>query len=268
MAIDTNDKLVKALGESTKLRFAKPSLGNKVAGEIHALWYINGFPSKGVLPTAAEYCTKLTIGSWNLPVKEGTNKMYLGKLSGSSSAIGQLMVFDRLSHMAGLSGVALTSQAVNLDIVDAATDGRCEADGTGVLWCVEHYLDTGSTARTLTVTYTNQDDVTGRTTTVAFKATCREGYVQPIYPNDLDLRIKSIQSVQLNGTTGTAGNFGITARKRVGEIPIPIIGVGGLADYAALAMPELVGNECLELLYVCGSTVTGQIIGSMEVMQG
>lgn len=268
MAIDNIDKLIKALGESSKLRFLKPTLTGKVAGEIHSLWYINGFPSRGAIPTSAEYCTDALVGSWSLPAIVGSNKMYLGKFSGSSSVIGQLMVFDRLAHMAGLSGTSLVSQTVNLSIAAAAADGRCETDGTGVLWTVEHYIATGSTARILTVTYTNQDDVTGRTTTVAFKASCPSGYVQPILPNVDDLRIKSIQSVQLNASTGTAGDFGITARKRVAEIPIPIIGVGGLADYADLAMPELVGNECLELLYVCGSTSTGQILGSMEVMQG
>lgn len=268
MAVDNIDKLIKGLGESYKLRFLKPSLGSKVAGEIHSLWNINGYPSKGVTPTDASVCIDNTVGSWVLPTIEPGNKLYLVKVSGSSSSTGQLLVFDRLCHMGGLNGTLTTEQNVNLDISEPASQGRCESDGAGVLWAAEWYADTGGTARTLTVTYTNQDDVSGRTTTISLKATCRNGYVIPIIPNDSDLRIKSIQSVQLNGTTGAAGNFGITARKRIAEIPIPIIGVGGLADYADLALPELVGEECLELLYVCGATSTGQILGSMETIQG
>jgi len=268
MAIDSIDKLIKGFGESQKLRFLKPTLGNKVAGEIHALWNINGFPSKGLTPTDASVCTHNTVGSWVLPTINPGEKLYLAKVAGSSSAVGQLLVFDRLCNMAGLNGTLTTSQDVNLDIVEPAAQGRCEPDGAGVLWGAEWYADTGSTARTLTVTYTNQDDISGRTTTISLKATCRNGYVIPIIPNNSDLKIKSIQSVQLNATTGTAGNFGITARKRIAEIPIPIVGVGGLADYASLAMPELVGIECLELLYVCGTTQTGQILGSMETIQG
>jgi hypothetical protein len=268
MAIDTIDKLIKGLGESEKLRFYKPTLASKVAGEMHSLWYINGYPNRGDIPTAAEYCTKTLNGTWNLPTITGTNKMYLAKVSGSSSVVGQLIIFDRLSHMGGLSGIDVDPQTVDLNIVSAAAAKRCESDGTGILWCVEHYIDTGATARTLTVTYTNQDDIDSRTTTVSLKATCRSGFINIILPNVNDLRIKSIQSVQLNGTTGVVGNFGITARKRIAEIPIPIIGVGGVADYADLALPELTGVECLELLYVCGSTSTGNILGSMELIQG
>jgi hypothetical protein len=268
MAIDSIDKLIKGLGEGSKLRFLKPTLGNKVAGEIHALWNINGYPSKGITPTDASVCTHNTIGSWVLPTTNPGEKLYLAKVSGSSSSVGQLLIFDRLCNMAGLNGTLTTPQTVNLDIVEPAAQGRCDADGAGILWCAEWYADTGTTARTLTITYTNQDDESGRTTTISAKATCRNGYVIPIIPNDSDRRIKSIQSVQLNGSTGTVGNFGITARKRIAEIPIPIVGVGGLADYASLAMPELLGMECLELLYVCGTTSTGQILGSMETIKG
>lgn len=268
MAIDTIDKLIKALGESNKLRFYKPTLTGRTAGDITSLWRINGFPSLGDIPTIAETCTKDTVGSWVLPAIIGSNKMYLAKVSGSSSVVGQLLIFDRLAQMGGLSGTNTGSQTVNLSIATPAAAGRCEADGTGVLWCVEWYTATGSTARTLTVTYTNQADQTGRTTTVALRASCPASLVLPILPNVDDLRIKSIQSVQLNGSTGTAGDFGITARKRVAEIPIPILGVGAVADYADLAMPELVGSECLELLYLCNTTSTGNILGSMEVMQG
>jgi len=268
MAIDTIDKLIKGLGESEKFRFYKPTRLNKVAGEIHSLWDINGFPSRGDTPTTAVDCSCGTVGTWNIPEPSAGNSWYLAKVSGSSSVVGQLLIFDRLSHMGGLAGDISTEQTVNLTIAGPASRGRCEADGTGVLWCTEHYTDTGGTARTLTVTYTNQDDVSTRTTTVAFKATCRAGYVIPIVPNDDDIRIKSIQSVKLNATTGATGNFGITARRRVAEIPVSIIGVGSVADYADLAMPKFAGCECLELLYVCSTTSTGNILGSMEIMQG
>lgn len=266
MALDSIDKLIAALAGSEKMRFYKPSISNATIGQLHSLWRSNGFPTQGAIPTDAEICTDALPGSWPLPVPGVGQKLYIGKLSASNSVICQMILWDRLSAMGGLAGNVATLQTVNLDIAAAAAAGRCGADGSGVLWGLEWYADTGSTAVTATITYTNDDDVSGRVTTVALAATRRSSTVLPILPNVSDKRIKSIQSVQLSATTGTAGNFGVTARRRVAELPIPIAGVGGIADYAALALPDLIGSECLEVVIVAGTTSTGNLLGSFEVI--
>lgn len=267
MALDSMDKLVAGLATSDKLRFYKPSLPNATVGQLHSLWRSNGIPTNGAIPTTTfAYCNDNTVGSWPLPTAGVGNKLYLAKLGVSNSMVGQVIVFDRLAHLGGLVGNVATLQASAVDVVTPASQGRCGADGSGVLWCLEWYAETGSTAVTATVTYTNQDNVGSRTTTVSLAATRRISTLLPILPNTSDLRIKSIQSVQLSATAGTAGNFGVTALTRVAELPIPIVGVGSLADYAGLALPDLTGNECLQLALVCGSTATGNLIGSMEVI--
>lgn len=267
MAIDTMDKLIAALGDSYKCRFYKPSISNRVAGELASLFKSNGFPSAGVNPTTASYCDSSLVGSWPMP-DPGTLQQYIAKMTGSSSVIGQLILMDRLAHMGGLNGTLTTAQTVNINVVTPASQGRCGADGTGVLWCLEWYADTGSTAVTATITYTNQDDVSGRTTTVALAATRRASLLLPILPNISDLRIKSIQSVQLSATTGTAGNFGVTAMVRQVEVPMPIVGVGTVLDYAQTGLEKISQYSCLFLALVCGSTSTGNILGSFEVVQG
>lgn len=267
MAIDTMDKLIAALGDSYKCRFYKPSISNRTAGDLASLFKSNGFPSTGVNPTTASYCDSSLVGSWPLP-DPGSLQQYIAKMTASSSVIGQLILMDRLAHMGGLNGTLTTAQTVNLDIVTPAAQGRCGADGAGVLWCLEWYSDTGSTAVTATITYTNQNGVAGRTTTVALAATRRGSLLLPILPNTSDLRIKSIQSVQLSATTGTAGNFGVTAMTRQVEVPIPIIGVGSVLDYAQTGLEKITKDSCLFLALVCGSTTTGNILGSFEVVQG
>ena len=151
MAIDTLDKLIATLGDSYKCRFYKPSISNTTAGQLRSLWRSNGFPSTGAIPTTAAYCDDTFVGSWELP-DPGTLQQYIGKMSASSSVIGQLILMDRLAHMGGLSGTITTAQTVNLGIVTPASQGRCGTDGTGVLWCLEWYTDTGSTAVTATIT--------------------------------------------------------------------------------------------------------------------
>ena len=261
------DKLIAALGDSYKCRFYKVSVSNRTAGELASLWKLAGFPTVGVTPTTASYCDSSLVGSWPIP-NPGTLQQYIAKMTASSSVIGQLILMDRLAHMGGLSGTLTTAQTVNLDVVTPASQGRCGADGTGVLWCLEWYTDTGATAVTATITYTNQDDVSGRTTTVALAATRRASLLLPILPNTSDLRIKSIQSVQLSATTGTAGNFGVTAMVRQVEVPMPIVGVGTVLDYAQTGLEKISQYSCLFLALVCGSTSTGNILGSFEVVQG
>jgi hypothetical protein len=264
--LDSMDKLVAGLAKSEKLRFFKPSLSNAVAGQMFSLWRSNGFPTLGGIPGGAGYCGPITVGTWALPTPGVGEKLYLAKLSGSVSVVGQLLVQDRLAHMGGLVGNVTTDQTVNLDIAGPAAQGRCDSDGGGVLWGLEWYTATGGTAVTATVTYTNNLDQTGRTTTVALAATMRASRFLEILPNVSDARIKSIQSVRLSATTGAAGSFGVTAVRRVAELPLPLVGVGAIADFAALALPDLTGQECLALILLCGTTSTGNQMGSMEII--
>lgn len=267
MAIDTMDKLIAALGDSYKCRFYKASVSNRIAGDLASLWKLAGFPTVGVIPTTSAYCDSSIVGSWVLP-NPGTLQQYIAKMTASSSVIGQLILMDRLAHMGGLNGTLTTAQTVGLDVVTPASQGRCVADGTGVLWCLEWYSDTGSTAVTATISYTNQDDVSGRTTTVSLAATRRSSLLLPILPNSSDLRIKSIQSVTLSATTGTAGNFGVTAMTRQVEVPMPVAGIGAVLDFAQTGLEKISQYSCLFLALVCGSTSTGNILGSFEVVQG
>lgn len=267
MAITGLDSLIVALKDSTKCRFYKPSLSNTAAGQIHSLWRSNGFPTLGAIPTTAAVCNDTTVGSWDLPAM-GTDKLYLAKLAASSTVAGQLILFDRLCAVGGLSGTVITAQTVGLDLVIPAAQGRCGADGTGVLWVLEWYADTGATAVTATISYTNESGVAGRATTVALAATRRISTCLPILPNTSDLRIKSIETVTLSATTAAAGNFGVTAYVRHAEAPMAVANIGVVLDYAGLALDDITENSCMSLALVCTSTTTGNLLGSFEVVVG
>jgi len=267
MAIDNLEKLINGLNNRYILTFNKASISNMIAGTIGTRWRTAGSPPAGVLPTTAEDCNSNTVGAWKLPPISGETKMYIGEINVSQTVLGQFLLFDRLSHMGGLVGNSTGVQDVSLGIVGPATQGRCSDDGSGVLWALQGYVNLGSTATTATVTYTNQDDVSARTTTVDIPGTMRLGSVYPIMPNDDDKRIKSIQTIQLTASTDTAGNFGITARTRIAEIAIDVTVKNIIADYATLALPTLSGNECLEICMVCQTTSQGVLIGNAAIIR-
>jgi hypothetical protein len=267
MSLDTVDKLVKGIANNTTVNFFKQSIINRTAADMVSLWYGIGYDKLGELPTTTAYCNKNTVGALPIPTILETEKLYIAKFSEVSSVIGNLMLFDRLSHMGGLNGTLTTLQSVNLDIVGPSSQGRCKTDGTDVQWYLEWYIATGTTARNITITYTNQDNVSGRIVTYALPATRRESFCFPIFPNLQDTGIKSIESIQLNGTTGIVGNFGVTARKYILGCPNMVLGTGCILDYASTGLFELKGMECLELLYFCGSTATGNILGNITFIK-
>lgn len=265
--ITTRDQLIAAIADSYKCRFYKASIASQTAGIMCSFWKAAGFPTVGVTPTTAAYCTSATVGGFQLP-SVITELLYIGKLGAALTTAGQLILFDRLANMGGLSGIVATAQTVNLDIVTPASQGRCGTDGKNVLWCFEWYTATGATAVTATISYTNESDVAGRTTTVALAATRPVGCLLPILPNSADARIKSIQTITLSATTGTAGNFGVTAITRQLEIPMVAANVGAILDYAGTCLEQVSPNSCLMFGLLPSTTSTGNLLGSFEILKG
>jgi hypothetical protein len=194
----------------------------------------------------------------------GSGNNYLGSLQAQCATVGTLMVYDRLAHMGGLSGTVTTAQTVNLTI---PANRNANANGSDVEWFLEHYADTGSTGVTVTVTYTDQDNNTGQTTTVALTATSRASRLHQIIPATAGDYIKSIQSVT-HVTTGTAGNYGVTVAKRIGQAPVGVVNQITVLDAINLGLPIIPNDACLWLVQLCSTTSTGFISGQLAIIQG
>jgi hypothetical protein len=173
--------------------------------------------------------------------------MYLTRLSAQLATAGSLIVYDRKGANGGLNGTLTTAQTVNSTNASDANDE----------WFLEWYTATGSTAVTATITYTNQSDVTGRTTTVSLAATRAAGMMLSIVPNTSDTWIKSIQSVTLSATTGTAGSFGVTLARREAEVPVAVTNQVTVFDAINLGLPALRSNPCLAFAVWPSTTSTG-----------
>ena len=176
------------------------------------------------------------------------------------------MVYDRLAHMGGLSGATTGDQTVNVVLSDAYSDGRCAVDGSDVEWYAEMYTDIGTSAQTCTVTYTDQNNDT-RTLTFSLGGTSplnRASRCIQLVPA-AGYSIKSITKVSIGTTTGTAGSWGITARKKLFAIGQSVANIAPPADFAAIGAPKIADTACLEVCVICSTTSTGAVIGDMKV---
>lgn len=266
MALD-RDKVYAAIGSGGRIPIYKASVANQGAGYLTSLWRAVGNPmwAQGAIPGVASTPTDATVGGVALPTfGSTTGRIY--RFAPIGVTIGSYMLYDRLAHMGGLVGNLATAQTVNLNADTAIADGRATAGE--IEWYIEIYTDIGTTASVLTVTYRDTTDLIDKTITITgFTGTSplnRSGRCVLLVTPD-GSTIKRIVSVQHSVTSGTAGNYGVTARKQlcaVGQMVANIQAPG--CDAISIGMPEIKSTSCLEMLVQCSTTSTGIIQGDLK----
>lgn len=248
----------------------KASIASQLAGGFSALWRATGTPAQGAVPAAAAICDRTLTGAFSFSNPTGGKASYLAgamMLNGNSAT--DIQILDRLAHMGGLSGTVTTAQNVNVDVSGATNNLPARIGDSAfsdVQWWLEWYTATGSTAVTATVTYTNAAGTAGRTTTVSLAASMAASRRLPIIGNGGEF-IKSIQSVQLSATTGTAGSFGVTATRALTGLSLGLANSSTIADWAYLRLPKIEDDACLEMMAVPGTTSSGALYGTAKLIQ-
>ena len=246
------------------------------AHSMASLWSTS--PENPSTPSTAVACTSSTSGAVSF-VNGGAGTLWLTSLdfctthdNGATrgSGGGSFILYDRLAHQGGLSGTVTSAQTTNLPTAALTR----YTDGVGVMAAVEVYAAIGSTQQTLTVTYTDQDGNASQTTTrrigsVEYNDT---GAFMPIPLGSGDTGFRSVEQVQLGGSTGTTGNFGITLFK-----PLAVLQITGFNDMHVYEMlqglfpVEVVDNACLALLNTkqadISSTVSNPFYGSVGFVE-
>lgn len=272
MAIESIDGIVKGLGNAAQaLVINKASISSQLAGGFTSLWRATGTPAQGAIPAAAAVCTKALTGAMGFSNPAGGLASYIARtmlLSGNSAT--DVQIHDRLAHMGGLSGIVTAAQTVGVDVSQSVGNlglRRGDANLSNVQWWLEWYTATGPTAVTATITYTNAGGVSGRTTTVPLAASVGASRMLPIIGSGGEF-IRSIQSVTLSATTGTAGSFGVTATRALCGISLGLANSGVIGDWATLGFPRVHDDACLMLLMIPGSTASGALYGAAKIIQG
>jgi hypothetical protein len=279
MTITTADHLINALANnSSRLIIDKASIANAAAGQFHSMWRATGQPGQGAIPTAAAVCASGLLGSSNFTQQTAPATSYIAYLEAvcSNSSV-TLELHDRLMHMGGLVGNVATLQTVaGMDFNGITASNMVarvgDANYSDIQWWLEWYTDTGSTAATATVSVTYNDGTTGNLTGVSLAATRRASFMVPL--NGLvpaaasGKYIRAVTGVTLSVTTGTAGNFGVTATRVRTSLACPVANLKWSADWAALPLSEAANSACLFLIQIAGTTSTGTVRGGGKIAHG
>lgn len=277
--ITTADGLISAMGNnSSRLIIDKASIANTAAGQFHSLWRATGQPGQAAIPTSVAVPDHTMTGAIGFTQQVDPATSYLGILEAMCSNTGStLEIHDRLCHFGGLSGTVTTAQNVNMDLnsllVTSNLDARKgDANYSDVQWWLEWYADTGATAVTATVAVTYNDGTTGSLTGAALAATRRASFALPL--NSLipsasaGKFIRGVTTVTLSATTGTAGNFGVTATRYRAALYQPVANARFTADWAGLGLPEISNSACLFGIQLAGATNTGSVRATGKIVHG
>lgn len=275
MAITTLDQLVDALANNaSRVVLDKANLANQTAGRYCSLWRATGIPAQGAIPTTSALCTNATVGAVQFAQQTAPATSYLGILNFIGSNNGQTVeVHDRIAHMGGLSLNVNTAQTVTgLDILTLAPGADRIGDPTygDLQWWLDVYADGGATASNATINVTYNDGTTGNLNVIAVGGTLRAGRsisLTPFIPNTVPAKfIRGINSVILSASTGTAGNFGFTARCHKGKLPMSTLNLATDADWARCRLAEFPNDACMEFMVICSTTSTGAIRGEGDLL--
>ncbi len=279
MTITTLDGLYDAMANnSSRIIFDKASIASQTANSFCSFWRGTGQPGQGAIPTTAAVCNDSLLGSLQFAQQTAPATSYLTIIEGVSSNASMTMeIHDRLMHMGGLVGNVATAQTVNLDLsANLATDDldarKGDANYSDVQWWLEWYTATGSSVVTATANVTYNDGTSGNLTAQSLAATRPASHMIPlnglIPAADSGKFIRDVNTVTLSATTGTAGNFGVTAtRYRAGNFH-PIANARFTSDWAALGTPEIVNNSCLFAVMITSTTSTGTLRATGKISHG
>lgn len=277
--IENIDNLVKALGNnSSRIVLDKASIASQTANSYCSLWRATGQPGQGAIPTVVATCNNTTVGTIGFNQQTSPITSYGAYLEiATGNAAMTMELHDRLANMGGLNGTLTTAQSVNLDLstllsTDNINVRKGDDNYSDVQWWLEWYTATGATAVTATIAVTYNDGTTGNLSALSLASSRPASHIislNSLIPSAQSGKfIRGIVSVTLSATSGTAGNFGVTATRPRMTLSAPIANHKFIADWAQLGLPEIYNSSAIFPIVLTSTTSTGTVRGSGKIAHG
>lgn len=279
MTITSRDQLIDAMGNnSSRFILDKASIVSQAAGSYVSMWRATGQPGQGAVPTTAAVCTTALTGAMGFTQQTApatSYGAYMEVITGNSAMT--VEIHDRIAHMGGLNGTLTTAQTVGIDLSTRLSTSNVgarigDANYSDVQWWLEWYTTTGATAATATVAVTYDDGTSGNLTALSLAATRPASFMVslnaliPAAPSGKYIR--AVNTVTLSATTGTAGNFGVTATRIRMSSMCPVANLKTISNWADLGFPEIGNGACLFPVVLTSTTSSGTLRGGGKIIHG
>lgn len=266
MAITTIDGAV--AGYRPPEYFVKATTATPIVGRFMSTWALGGYPGAGAYDTTASGAS-LDSSAGPIPgmIRRSdplSGNAYVGRLTVASNNGGTVLLADRIWQSRVPSVTVTTAQTIN-SVAFPARDINGSSNGGGYLIGLEVSTTTGAGTPTVTVTYTNELGVTGRTATLveATAATAPVGLFYRFGLQSGDYGVQSIQSVQLNATW-TSGAINLVVYRVLAMIPISFGNIAAEGDFFTLGAP-VERNGCVPWLLASAQAATAINLSGMYI---
>lgn len=237
-------------------------------GRLTSLWEYTGLPCcHGSVPGAASAPDNTTIGGMLQTDPAGGAQKWMIGAGAVSSTPGVLILYDRLLHIGGLNGTTLTAQAVGGSLTRYTSSAECVGNQ---IW-IEIYTAIGGSSTTISAVYLDQDgnSSTTQAAPIGNAGLNERSRIIPLSLTTSDTGVQGVTSVTLAGSTGTAGNFGVTIARPLLMIPSYAAGVGFIRDLITglPSITEVKTDACLAWAWMANLTAVPQFHGFVNFIE-
>ena len=252
MAIASFDQAIAAAKQY--LSVAKTAVRPSIAASWFSVFDLAGNPGAGVLAgtsTAAGVVpTDATAGCPTIGAFGASALGYLWQLEYGCSVACRLKLFDmvfKAGAYAFNAAQALTGQPSYASRMPGGSYSDTQ------IWIEAVTAFTGNL--TVTITYTNQSGVTGRTATLATGTALTVGRLMQVPLQAGDTGVQEITNVA--GTVATAGTFNVLVLRPLWSGRCRTANDGDVHDFTKTGMPQVFADSALFLAVAADSTSTG-----------
>lgn len=234
-----------------------------IAGKWTSLWMYDGQPSAGAVPTSVAIPDNTTTGGMKQTDPGGGRQKWLAGIGMTGLSQGTVLLYDRLLHIGGLDGTVTTTQTVGGSLTRYT-------DGIGNMIALEIYTIIGATSRTIVANYTDQGGSASVTPSIVIGNTgFREAERMLWFPLAAgDYGVQSVTNVDIDTTTGTAGNFGVTVVHPIAFAEVTAPGLGPWRSFIdGHGTPEILPDACLALAFHPVGTGLPELMGNLTMVE-
>lgn len=254
MAITTRDGLIAAMASAQTLRIMKTASRTAVAAAPESVFDLAGAPGAGVLSGGATtgagvVPTDATAGCPIVNAFGGGATGYVARVEASSAVACRIGLYDLMWKAGAYAFNANTALAGQPSYASRVPGG--DYKGTE-LWYEAVTAFTGNP--TFTITYTNQDGVGSKVTTLAVGAAPILGRMGKISYASGDAGIQKVDNVQ--STVATAGTFNVLVMRKLWEGRIRVANDQIIHGPDLTGLPIVFADSALILVVTPDSTAT------------
>ncbi len=263
----TVDNVITKLASAQRFEWLKNIVAGKSAGAYVSGWMATGSPGAGAASpaytagsgyTCSDTTTGAVVGYTNQTA--GQNRVLYAEASGALQ--GTLHLVDRLWACQGMGFAAATYTITTPGSLPA----RVTDNGLGVeAWCEVYGAAPGAASGTLTFNYTEPGGGARAGVIPAVVSAPAIGQMQKIPLQAGSVGVQAPVSVVTSATWTSGTAWGVTLTKPILSIPLSLVGLSTVLDWAAAKLAPVRDDACLSWIWQGAATTALLVRGSLAI---